>query len=108
MPTTGGINSLHPPADGVYSFHAELPHISAVHSTRDSVDHAFGACSVERSAQASSLAEEFVRKSDGLERTRALAKSYTDDAVAAVLQLHPSPARDALVHLARQISVRRT
>ena len=39
---------------------------------------------------------------------RFVAGESLDDAVAAVLQLHPSPARDALVSLARQISVRRS
>ena len=45
--------------------------------------------------------------SDGLERTKELAKEYSIQAVEAILQLEQSDARDALVNLARQITVRK-
>ena len=45
--------------------------------------------------------------SDGLERTKELAKEYSNQAVEAILQLEQSDARDALVNLARQITVRK-
>ena len=52
-------------------------------------------------------AHEFVKKSDGLQRTKELAYEYSNQAVEAILQLEQSDARDALVRLARQITSRK-
>ena len=46
---------------------------------------------------------EYVRKSDGLERTKDLAIQYSNMAVESALKLEKSPARDAMVQLARQV-----
>ncbi len=50
---------------------------------------------------------EYVRKSNGLERTKDLAMQYSNLAVEAALKLEKSPARDAMIQLARQV-VRRS
>ena len=46
---------------------------------------------------------EYVRRSDGLERTKDLAIQYSNMAVEAALKLEKSPARDAMIRLARKV-----
>jgi geranylgeranyl pyrophosphate synthase len=51
-------------------------------------------------------AVELVFQSSGIERTKELARVHADYAMDALLMLHPSPSRDALLHLANKVVVR--
>jgi geranylgeranyl pyrophosphate synthase len=51
-------------------------------------------------------AVEFVFQSSGIERTKELARVHADYAMDALLMLHPSPSRDALLHLANKVVAR--
>ena len=46
---------------------------------------------------------DYVRRSDGLERTKDLAIQYSNMAVEAALKLEKSPSRDAMIRLARKV-----
>jgi len=52
-------------------------------------------------------AASYVRKSRALAQTRDLAAAYSEKAIESILQLHPSPERDALVRLAVKIVTRK-
>jgi len=52
------------------------------------------------------LAQELVFQSDGMTRTKLLARLHAEQAMSAVLELAPSAARDALVYLAYQVVLR--
>ena len=49
------------------------------------------------------LAVEYVRKSDGIERTKDLAQVHVEIAIAAISELGPSAYRDSLIHLAHKV-----
>lgn len=49
------------------------------------------------------LAVEYVRKSDGIERTKDLAQVHVEIAIGAISQLDPSEYRDSLIHLAHKV-----
>ena len=53
------------------------------------------------------LAIQIVKQSDGLERTKILAKSHCDKAIAAISTLLPSPARTILIDICEKIINRR-
>ncbi len=49
------------------------------------------------------VAVEFVRKSDGIERTKDLAQVHVEIAIRAISELGPSVYRDSLIHLAHKV-----
>jgi solanesyl diphosphate synthase len=46
---------------------------------------------------------DFVRRSDGIERTKALAQVHVELAIEAILELAPNKYRDSLIHLAHKV-----
>ena len=49
------------------------------------------------------VAVEYVRKSNGIERTKDLAQVHVEIAIAAISEIGPSAYRDSLIHLAHKV-----